>query len=183
MDEEALYKRAAFEKRCPACGAATYLVDMTTFTGNEVREYACTACDWKRIFHCGPALWQILADARTQPPCAVCGRPSAKIQIEPQGDAFRLVYEGPGGSTGPSGMSITRERRNAIEAAFEPPFEFARIRTAGFYDDAGFCERCGRFYCPDHWKISETGGGTCPKGHFKSLDPHWHPEWPDSIPP
>jgi len=111
-----------------------------------------------------------------QPPCAVCGRPSATIRIEARADSLRLVYDGPGGSTGPNGDPITRARCDAITAAFTAPFDGAKIRAVGFHDDAGFCERCGLFYCPEHWKTSTTGGGTCPQGHFKSLDPHWSPE-------
>jgi hypothetical protein len=60
--------------------------------------------------------------------------------------------------------------------AFTLPYESARITAVGFPDDAGFCTACGKFYCPAHWNISSLGAGRCPQGHFKSLDPHWHPE-------
>jgi hypothetical protein len=49
----------------------------------------------------------------------------------------------------------------------------AQVHTAGFYDDAGFCRDCGVPYCYRHWQVSETGYGYCPRGHGKSLDPHW----------
>lgn len=111
-----------------------------------------------------------------QPPCALCGLPGATIRIEALAEGHRLIYDGPGGSSGPGGVPITRERRDAIALAFVPPFRCERIKSAGFYDDAGFCDVCGCFYCPEHWSISATGGGRCPKGHFKSLDPHWSPE-------
>ena len=40
---------------------------------------------------------------------------------------------------------------------------FDQVATAGFYDDAGFCQDCDAPYCYRH----------CPLGHGKSLDPHW----------
>lgn len=64
MNETELYRTAALEKRCPECGGPTHLVDATSFTGNEIREYACTRCDGSRIFNCGPALRQLLSEAR-----------------------------------------------------------------------------------------------------------------------
>jgi hypothetical protein len=38
-----------------------------------------------------------------------------------------------------------------------------------------FCDDCGVPYCAAHWHLSQTGYGTCPLGHGKSLDPHWQP--------
>jgi hypothetical protein len=49
------------------------------------------------------------------------------------------------------------------------------VHTAGFYDDAGFCRDCDAPYCYRHWHVSESGYGYCPRGHGKSLDPHWSP--------
>ena len=49
----------------------------------------------------------------------------------------------------------------------------SRTATAGFYDDAGFCQDCDAAYCYRHWHVSETGYEHCPAGHGKSLDPHW----------
>jgi hypothetical protein len=114
-----------------------------------------------------------------QPACAICGTPGATIKLTEKDGRFFLVYSGPGGSndTG-SGMGdpVTAERAQAIITAFSPPYAAARIRTADFYDDAGCCLECETFYCPGHWNITSTGGGWCPQGHFKSLDPHWFPE-------
>lgn len=109
------------------------------------------------------------------PRCAVCERLAASIGVLEVSGSWRLKYSGPGGSNG-SGDLISAERARAIRAAFVQPYEKSRIRAAGFYDDAGFCAECGKFYCADHWKVSSTGGGTCPAGHFKSLDPHWSPD-------
>jgi hypothetical protein len=86
----------------------------------------------------------------------------------------RFIYSGPGGSNG-GGDLIPIEEAERIKAAFAKPFDGARIRLANLYDNAGFCLECSRFYCEWHWH-ELNGAGTCPKGHFKSLDPHW---WPD----
>ncbi len=52
--------------KCPDCGADMDLVEKTTFTGRELREYRCGPCQKNVIDHGGPALWQILSDAREQ---------------------------------------------------------------------------------------------------------------------
>ena len=52
--------------KCPACGQEMDLVDKTTFTGREVREYRCAPCDRTIIEHGGIALWQALSDARAE---------------------------------------------------------------------------------------------------------------------
>ncbi len=52
--------------KCPTCGQEMDLVDKTTFTGREVREFRCEPCDKNVIEHGGPALWQILSDAREE---------------------------------------------------------------------------------------------------------------------
>jgi len=109
------------------------------------------------------------------PRCSVCERLAAKIEVLEVSGSWLLRYSGPGGSNG-SGDRISAERARVIRDAFAEPYEPTRIRAAGFYDDAGFCLDCGKFYCPTHWDISSTGGGFCPAGHFKSLDPHWSPE-------
>jgi len=62
-----------------------------------------------------------------------------------------------------------------IAWAFRPLLRFAQVHTAGFYDDAGFCQDCDAPYCYQHWRVSESGYGYCPRGHGKSLDPHWSP--------
>lgn len=109
------------------------------------------------------------------PRCAVCGRLAATIELSGTPDAWLLIYSGPGGSNG-KGDRIPAEEAAAIRKAFTPPYVAADIRAAGFYDEAGYCAECAKFYCPDHWNLTSTGSGQCPIGHFKSLDPHWSPE-------
>ena len=109
------------------------------------------------------------------PRCALCTNLSAEIEITGDSGSQMLKYSGPGGSNG-SGDLISGERADAIRAAFAPPYELDKIKAAGFYDEAGFCAGCSKFYCYTHWNSSSTGGGRCPVGHFKSLDPHWSPE-------
>ena len=55
-----------------------------------------------------------------------------------------------------------------IVQAFRPPLRFAQVRTAGFYDDAGFCQDCDAPYCYQHWRVSDTGYGYCPHGHART---------------
>jgi hypothetical protein len=52
----------------------------------------------------------------------------------------------------------------------------ARKLKEQFYDMAGFCVECNKFYCGAHWKISSRGFNFCPKGHGQSHDPHWSPD-------
>jgi hypothetical protein len=110
-----------------------------------------------------------------RPRCAACSTPASTIRLFNDSGKWRLLYQGPE-SGNASGSDITPEAARAIIAAFEEPYVKERIRAADFYDDAGFCLECGQFYCSKHWNISSTGGGRCPKGHFKSLNPHWSPE-------
>jgi hypothetical protein len=118
--------------------------------------------------------------------CALCGTPATIMRLTQREGEWFLLFDGlcgmNFGSPGPAtfGDPIPPERAEAILAAFEgPDYDVAKISAAGFYDDAGFCRSCEKFYCATHWNISSTGGGTCPAGHFKSLDPHWHPDWDD----
>ena len=135
-----------------------------------------------------------------QPGCRICRQPSATIEVVPPhtlptewakwekarqqaftkyraADRYQFLYDGPGGSNGWVGDTIDLEQAEQIVAAFSSVSNSEAIRAAGFYDGAGFCADCGCFYCPEHWSISVTGFGTCPRGHGKSLDPHWHPEF------
>ena len=110
-----------------------------------------------------------------RPSCGTCGAAAATIRLSEENGKWRLVYSGPGGSNG-RGDEVSAERAGAIAAGFAPPYLGEKIRAAGFHDDAGYCRECGAFYCWTHWNVSGTGGGRCPNGHFKSLDPHWSPD-------
>ena len=109
------------------------------------------------------------------PRCDNCDTPTAQITLTEKFGKWHLQYKGPGGENG-RGDEIPAKRAHAILAAFTPPYNLSQIRAANFYDDAGFCTTCERFYCQTHWNMTNTGGGWCPEGHFKSLDPHWSPE-------
>jgi hypothetical protein len=112
------------------------------------------------------------------PCCSECNRLAAEIELSETSGTWHLKYSGPGGSSG-IGRGISVKEADAILLAFTPPYDPEKIKTAGFYDDAGFCTECAKFYCSTHWNVSSTGGGRCLAGHFKSLDPHWSPEWED----
>jgi hypothetical protein len=86
---------------------------------------------------------------------------------------WRLLFRGIEAGNG-LGNDIADDGAGLITAAFEEPYRYARVHTAGLYDDAGFCEACDAAYCHRHWNV-RIGYGHCPKGHGKSLDPHWHP--------
>jgi hypothetical protein len=131
------------------------------------------------------------------PACAACGAPAARIELVAPGQLpagweqrpatardsmmrdrdpgqWYLILDGVAAGNG-SGRPAGAGEAGRIAEAFRPPLCFDRVRTAGFYDDAGFCEDCGAPYCARHWHLSGTGYGHCPLGHGKSLDPHWHP--------
>ena len=110
------------------------------------------------------------------PRCSVCGRPSAVVKLVGDKGSVRFIYSGPGGWNGNTGDPVSDERAQALRSALAPPFTSEKLRAAGLHDEAGFCARCSQFYCSTHWNVSGTGGGRCPKGHFRSLDPHWSPE-------
>jgi len=116
---------------------------------------------------------------RLSPPCSECGVRAATVELAEYADGWRLNFVGVA-DCGNSGRDrISDEEAQAIRDALSPPYESAKIQAAGFYDDFGYCTSCQKFYCGTHWQVSTTGGGTCPAGHFKSLDPHWHPDWDD----
>ncbi|WFF00206.1 hypothetical protein [Micromonospora sp. WMMD964] len=138
-----------------------------------------------------------------EPPCAVCGRPAAHVELvapasQPadlhrwspqQRDAYNaarrchddqqwwLVFSGIVAGNG-SGRPVDPAEAQRIADAFTRPYRYAAVTSAGFYDDAGFCGQCDAPYCYHHWNVSSTGYGRCPQGHGKSLDPHW---WPDDL--
>jgi hypothetical protein len=132
------------------------------------------------------------------PPCAVCGLPSARVELVAAGglpadwgqwsqdrrqawqarrgpDQWYLLFEGVAAGNG-SGDPVSAERAAQIAGAFREPFTWAQVQTARFYDDAGFCGDCDAVYCYRHWRVSVTGYGRCQRGHGKSLDAHWSPE-------
>ena len=132
-----------------------------------------------------------------EPWCNVCLRVATRIELVPPGqhpqawqswpadrraiytrwhepESWHLLYEGIGAGNG-LGSDIPPEQAERIAHAFTEPFTFDKVHAAGFSDDAGFCQGCGVAYCYKHWGVSTTGYGICPRGHGKSLDPHWHP--------
>ena len=89
-------------------------------------------------------------------------------------DSYCLLYEGVESGTGWVGVAIgSGSAENIVKAFSGTPS--AELIGSEFYDGAGLCSECGKFYCGHHWSVSTTGYGTCPVGHGKSLDPHWHP--------
>jgi hypothetical protein len=129
------------------------------------------------------------------PPCTACGTPSARVELVAPGEVpagweqwpgtvqasivrqrqpgqWYLLFKGIAAYNG-YGDPIEASRAGRIARAFQPPLSFAQVHTAGFYDDAGFCQDCDAAYCYRHWHVTESGYGYCPRGHGKSLDPHW----------
>jgi len=102
------------------------------------------------------------------PQCAVCGSPSTRVEIVSPGlpaeweqwkaerrQAFEehrdpgrwcLRSEGVGAGNGRVGDAIEETGAEQIEAAFHERYTYAQVHTAGFYDDAGFCEQCDAAY-------------------------------------
>ncbi len=88
---------------------------------------------------------------------------------------WRFLYSGIAAGN-PLGGDISADRATRYATAFSEPLEYNNVRTAGLYDEAGFCAECRLPYCSSHWSVDRGGYGTCPRGHGKSLDPHWSPE-------
>ena len=124
------------------------------------------------------------------PPCAACGIPSARIELVAPGHfpaeweqwpstvrasivrqrepgQWYLLFKGVAAYNG-YGDPIDARRAGQIAQAFRPPLCFAQVHTAGFYDDAGFCQDCDVPYCCHHWQVSESGYGYCPRGQRNS---------------
>jgi hypothetical protein len=129
------------------------------------------------------------------PPCAVCGTSATRIELVAPGQLpaeweqwpstvqgsirrrrepgqWHLLVTGIAAYNG-YGDSVDARRAGRIAWAFRSPLCFAQVHTAGFFDDAGFCEDCDAPYCYRHWHVLEGGCGYCPRGHAKNLDPHW----------
>jgi hypothetical protein len=129
------------------------------------------------------------------PLCAECGTSSVRVELVAPGQLpaeweqwpstvknsivrqretgqWYLLFKGVATYNG-YGDPIDASRAGQIAQAFRPPLCFAQVHTAGFYDDAGFCQDCDAPYCYRHWHVTESGYGYCPRSHGKSLDPHW----------
>jgi hypothetical protein len=145
----------------------------------------------------GQAQGRLARPMLVAPPCAVCRTAASRIELVAPGqfpaewDQWRstvqdsilrqrqpwqwwLLFKGTATGNG-YGDPIDASRAGRIAQAFQLPLGFAQVHTAGFYDDAGFCEDCDAPYCYHCWHMSEGGVGYCPRGHGKSLDPHWLP--------
>ena len=131
------------------------------------------------------AILRWLGLGRTEPPkqvlslspaCSICGTSAATVELVERDDGWFLVFQGVAGSGNGGGDPVSNEKAQSIRDALSPPHKSETIRAAGFYDDFGFCIDCEAFYCEAHWQVSPTGCGTCPAGHSKSLEPHWHPD-------
>jgi hypothetical protein len=109
------------------------------------------------------------------PRCTACDQVATTILLTQRHAGWNFQFRGICGDNG-DGDIVDDARAALIQTALTPPHTHAKIRQAGFYDDAGFCGPCETFYCRAHWHVSKTGGGHCPAGHFKSLDPHWSPD-------
>jgi hypothetical protein len=111
------------------------------------------------------------------PPCAVCGTPSARVELVAPGQVpieweqwpstaqdsivrrrepgqWYLLFKGVATYNG-YGDPIDASRAGQIAQAFRPPLCFAQVHTAGFYDDAGFCQDCDA--------PTATATGRCPR--------------------
>lgn len=110
-----------------------------------------------------------------EPQCAVCGQAATRAELKRDHAGWHFSYSGITSGNG-TGDAVDDERAALLTEAFTQPFNFDLMRTAGLYDNAGYCEECGVAYCYTHWRTSTSGFGQCPQGHGKSLDPHWSPD-------
>jgi hypothetical protein len=112
--------------------------------------------------------------------CAECGATATRVALvspSSEADRWRFIYEGVVAGNGSHGDPVSEERAELLTRVFgEATPTMEGVNRVQLYDDAGFCRDCGLPFCDVHWQGSEHGGGTCPNGHWKSLDPHWHPE-------
>ena len=130
--------------------------------------------------------------------CTVCGKRATRTELSPPGvippswpsddryaqlrDARRksrrwwLIYEGIERGSGVGGEVDTDEVQRILAIANDASPSMEAVRRAGYYDNLGFCLECAAPYCWVHWSVSVGGYGVCPRGHGKSLDPHWSPD-------
>lgn len=106
------------------------------------------------------------------PVCDVCGEVASTIKLVYDGKTVELIIEGicAGG-----GGSISQKRADKVRAAFALPHTAEKMALSGLDNDGGFCKECSKFYCYTHWNVTSTGGGWCPEGHLKILDPYGWP--------
>ncbi len=113
------------------------------------------------------------------PPCAACGAPATRIELLAAGqlparwehwppvvrDSFGrhrgpgqwyLILDGVAAGNG-YGNPVQAGEAGRIAWALRPPLRYDQVATAGFCDDAGFCQDCDAPYC------LLSGTGTCPK--------------------
>ena len=145
------------------------------------------------------------------PPCAVCGTPSARIELvapgrlpagweqwprtvqdsiqrQRQPGQWYLLFKGVAADNG-YGDPIDASRAGRIAQAFRSPACFAQVHTAGFYDDAGFCQDCDAPYCYQHWNVSEPAMATAPAAMARAwtrtgrhrMDPVHDPAYYDDL--
>ena len=135
-----------------------------------------TPSAWSRWWR---ALWSLPPRGQrlplSVPRCATCGGQTVEIELIDSDEGWYLRYQGVAGSGNGRGDLISAASAQAIRDALHAPCA-ASIQQAGLYDGFGYCALCAAFYCATHWQLSASGGGRCPAGHFKSLDPHWSPE-------
>ncbi len=133
-----------------------------------------------------------------KPTCDVCGKAATRVQVIPPGrlpsdfatwdregqdrylrhhdsTQWRFIYSGVEGGNG-GGDDIPAGEAARLAAAFSEPLTYDKVTTSGLFDEAGYCAKCRVPYCFEHWGAG-LGSGTCPRGHWKSLDPHWSPDW------
>ena len=133
-----------------------------------------------------------------EPRCVRCSRTTARIEITPPNEwpegsdawqserrdryaqrrnftRFYLMYHGLGGNNGDVGDGMDESEAVRILEAFSNPPVPNKVQEE-FHDGAGLCLPCEEFYCATHWGVDD-GFGRCPRGHGKSLDPHWSPDW------
>ena len=96
----------------------------------------------------------------------------ASITRHRQPGQWYLLFTGVATCNG-YGNPIDASRASQIAQAFRSPLRFAQVHTAGFYDDAGFCQDCDAPYCHRHWHVCGSGYGYCRRSYGKSLDPPW----------
>ena len=111
--------------------------------------------------------------------CSECGKVATRAALRWIAPTNRWEFEYEGIEAGGPWLDIDDAEADTFTEAFRLPLNFARVRIAALFDNAGFCPECELPYCSDHWSPSETGFGTCPRGHGHSLDPHWSPDGVD----